>query len=194
MVACVNVRYLQVLAELSGNPGQRITIAEVGRRLGLSWQQVYRYVRVLAALGYVARVGGYYVVTDRGRGVLDLASEEVARLRGFLRGVAGEVEKAWYTIAAHLMVRPSCVSLDVSLVKLVSSLLASLLEVGTVVDPRERDEMLERLWREELKEYATTVLQQLEICGALGSMAFGLAVLFNALASLFDLAILSLID
>ncbi|MCC6014245.1 MAG: winged helix-turn-helix transcriptional regulator [Desulfurococcaceae archaeon] len=165
-------RYLKILRELLKTSQARpVTLAEVGRRLGLSRQLVHKYVKELARMGYVAKVGRYYVLTDKGKGVLDLASEEVAQLREAFRALVVDVAKVEPSVMSQLSGGLFCLSLDAPLALLAVSLYYSLLEASGVVDPKMRDEVLDKLWREELKERAKHNLLLVELCGLEGVVA-----------------------
>jgi biotin operon repressor len=181
-------RYLSILRELSkAGQAQPVTLAEVGRRLGLSRQLVHKYVKELTKMGYVAKVGRYYVLTDRGKGVLDLASEKIAELREVYKALIATITEVGLGI-----IRKGggfCVSLDAYLAALVLSLLISLYEASEVVDPRSRDEVLDKLWTGELKELAKSAIYLLELCGVVGVGAINRMIQFNLFVALYNIAL-----
>jgi biotin operon repressor len=181
-------RYLNILRELSkASQARPVTLAEVGRRLGLSRQLVHKYVKELTKMGYVAKVGRYYVLTDRGKGVLDLASEKIAELREVYKALIATITEVGYGI-----VRKGgefCVSLDAYLAALVLFLLLSLCEASTVIDPKSRDEVLDKLWTEELKGLAESAIYLLELCGAVGVGAINRLANLNLFAALYNIAL-----
>ena len=181
-------RYLSILRELSkATQAQPVTLAEVGRRLGLSRQLVHKYVKELAGMGYVAKVGRHYVLTDRGKGVLDLASEEVtAKLKEAFRALVVDVAKVEPSVMSQLPEGLFCLSLDAPLALLAVSLYYSLLEASGVVDPKMRDEVLDKLWREELKERAKLNLLLVELCGLEGVVALIRMILNNIFIYLYN--------
>jgi biotin operon repressor len=173
-------RYLKILRELSkATQAHPVTLAEVGRRLGLSRQLVHKYVKELTKMGYVAKVGRHYVLTDRGKGVLDLASEKAAQLREAFRALVVDVAKVKPSVMSQLPEGLFCLSLDAPLALLAVPLYYSLLEASGVVDPKMRDEVLDKLWREELKEWAKLNLLLVELCGLEGVVALIRIILNN---------------
>jgi DNA-binding MarR family transcriptional regulator len=181
-------RYLSILRELSkAGQAQPVTLAEVGRRLGLSRQLVHKYVKELARMGYVAKVGRHYVLTDRGKEVLDLASEKIAELREVFKALIAKITEVGLGI-----VRKGgefCVSLDAYLAALVLYLLTSLWEASTVIDPKSRDEVLDKLWTEELKGLAKSAIYLLELCGVVGVGAINRMIQYNLFAALYNIAL-----
>jgi len=182
------LRYLRILEELSkGDPSRPVKLAEVGRRLGLSRQLVHKYVQTLVKEGYVVKVGRYYVLSDRGKALLEITSEAGERVKRVTKAFAEMIHSLVRQFLEEKGLRGE--ALYVLLIVITIEFLAMLSEALSTANSGTKDKVLDDLWREQLKGYVKVVLDVLQIRGLEGLEAVGRAMFFLLMVVLSHLTI-----
>jgi len=186
------LRYIRILEELSkGDPSRPVKLAEVGRRLGISRQLVHKYVKDLAKEGYVEKVGRHYVLSNRGKALLELVSEASEMIKEMIKQYIEDIRDVKLPLVySSLEKKKRKVGAGIvymTLMGIAAYFLSTLFDVVQVIDPKTKDRVLDDIWREKLKKQVEVASDILQLSGIKGLEALGTTVHWLFMVAIFNL-------